>query len=98
MPKETGKPNPTSPNDSATATSAPKDDGKIAGISRAAFIGIVISASCSVIGVLFGIGFKVYKHKKQARLLKQQVPMYNYTPKDSAQQVPMYNYGPKPQA
>jgi hypothetical protein len=53
------------------------------GLSRGAFIGVVISVACSVLGLIFGIGFKVYTHKKQARLLKEQVPVYNYTPKPS---------------
>ncbi|PSN65007.1 hypothetical protein BS50DRAFT_635835 [Corynespora cassiicola Philippines] len=56
--------NPTgSPTGSASTSSS--DDGKIAGLSKGAFIGVVISASCSVLGLIFGIGFKIYKHKKQ---------------------------------
>ncbi|KAF2677319.1 hypothetical protein K458DRAFT_436626 [Lentithecium fluviatile CBS 122367] len=59
---------------SSETTSSPASSGdeKIAGLSKAAFIGVVVSASCSIIGSLFGIGFKVYKHKKQTKMQQQQ--------------------------
>ncbi len=37
------------------------------GLSMGAFIGVVVSIACSVIGLLFGIGFKIYKYKKDKR-------------------------------
>ncbi|KAF2748480.1 hypothetical protein M011DRAFT_476486 [Sporormia fimetaria CBS 119925] len=54
-------------------------DDKVAGLSKAAFIGIVISATCSVLGLAFGVGFKVWKHKKQARLAQEQQPTSHYS-------------------
>lgn len=53
--------------------SAQKDpsDDKIAGLSKGAFIGVVVSASCSVLGLLFGIWFKFHKHRAQMKLAQQ---------------------------
>lgn len=64
----------TSDSDSTnTATAAPSGDEKIAGLSKGAFVGVVVSASCSVLGLLFGIGFKIYKHKKQTKMQRQHI-------------------------
>ncbi|KAF2790598.1 hypothetical protein K505DRAFT_364566 [Melanomma pulvis-pyrius CBS 109.77] len=60
-----------------------KDDEKIAGLSKGAFIGVVVSCTCSVLGLLFGAGFKIYKHKKNTRLEKERIQQlqYHHTPK-----------------
>ena len=60
-----------------------KGDEKIAGLSKGAFIGVVVSCTCSVLGLLFGVGFKIYKHKKNNRLEQERVQQqqYNYQPK-----------------
>ncbi|KAF2014044.1 hypothetical protein BU24DRAFT_452812 [Aaosphaeria arxii CBS 175.79] len=80
IPAQTGSKSPSSTSGSGNpSTPKDKDDGKIAGLSKGAFIGVVISASCSVLGLLFGVGFKVYKHKKQGRLQQRQtVTELNY--------------------
>ncbi|KAH7121062.1 hypothetical protein B0J11DRAFT_533271 [Dendryphion nanum] len=86
VPKETN-PSNQSPNPTSTANSANSnnnsnpntvDDGKIAGISKAAFIGIIVSCSCSFLGLVFGIWFKFYKHKKQTKMQQQQLATHGY--------------------
>jgi hypothetical protein len=92
--KQTGTgPITTAPTESAAPTSSNgntqntnptnKDDEKIAGLSKGAFIGVVVSCTCSVLGLLFGAGFKIYKHKKNNRLDQERIHQvqYQYTPK-----------------
>ena len=43
------------------------------GLSVGAFIGVMVSIGCSVLGLIFGIVFKVYKHKKEQ---KRQLEMH----------------------
>ncbi|KAF2002068.1 hypothetical protein P154DRAFT_150928 [Amniculicola lignicola CBS 123094] len=68
----------SSPTSSPSTSTPEKKDKKIMGLSMGAFIGVVISVSCSVLGLLFGIGFKVYKHKKQVRLQREQIERSGY--------------------
>ncbi|KAF2804742.1 uncharacterized protein BDZ99DRAFT_151755 [Mytilinidion resinicola] len=57
-----------SPSPTAAAAGGPKDNGL--GVSTGALIGIVISAVCSVVGLAFGIGFKIYKYRKEQKRQK----------------------------
>ncbi|CAI6334980.1 unnamed protein product [Periconia digitata] len=52
----------------SSPSSGPGSDEKIAGLSKGTFIGVVVSASCSVLGMVFVIWFKIYKHKQQKRI------------------------------
>jgi hypothetical protein len=76
-------PLPTSTSQTSSNTITSKNDEKIAGLSKGAFIGVVVSCICSVLGLLFGVGFKIYKHKKNNRLEQERVQQlqYNYQPK-----------------
>jgi uncharacterized protein involved in propanediol utilization len=81
MPSQTGQADSTAATDAANVSPKSEDDGKIAGLSSGAFIGIMVSASCSVIGLLFGVAFKVYSHKKKTRLQREQVERLQYQAK-----------------
>ncbi|KAF2708008.1 hypothetical protein K504DRAFT_297071 [Pleomassaria siparia CBS 279.74] len=45
-----------------STTSTDKDDERIAGLSKG------VSCTCSVIGLSFCIGLKMYKHKKNQKV------------------------------
>ncbi|KAF1996168.1 hypothetical protein P154DRAFT_580101 [Amniculicola lignicola CBS 123094] len=65
----------SSPLSSSSITASPSNSQKSngLGVSTPALIGIIISASCSVIGLAFGVGFKVYKYREEQRR-KKDVP------------------------
>jgi len=88
LPKQTG-PGPSNPAATSdanskgnpnqqNATDNGKSDKKIGGLSQGAFIGVVVSCACSVIGLLFGIGFKIYKHKKNTKLQAERAQQLEY--------------------
>ncbi|KAF4625628.1 hypothetical protein G7Y89_g12534 [Cudoniella acicularis] len=53
---------------STTPTSTGSSSGSSSLLSSGGIIGVAISATCSILGLLFGIGWKIYKHKKQEKL------------------------------
>jgi len=61
----------TIPSASTTSETERPKEGNTLGLSKGALAGVVVSATCSVIGLVFGIGFKIYKHRKQVRMEKQ---------------------------
>jgi ABC-type arginine transport system permease subunit len=38
------------------------------GLPTGSIVGISVSVACSVIGLVFGIGFKIWKHKRKEKL------------------------------
>ncbi|KAF1966730.1 hypothetical protein BU23DRAFT_313521 [Bimuria novae-zelandiae CBS 107.79] len=70
--QQTSSASESSPSSSdAASLQEDKPDEKIAGLSKGAFIGVVVSASCSVLGLLFGVWFKVHKYRQQMKLAQQ---------------------------
>ncbi|KAH8679624.1 hypothetical protein BGZ60DRAFT_427947 [Tricladium varicosporioides] len=51
----------------STTDSSPTTAGSIikSGLTTGGIIGIAISASCSVLGLIFGIGFKIWQHNRR---------------------------------
>ncbi|KAH8779751.1 hypothetical protein F5882DRAFT_463442 [Hyaloscypha sp. PMI_1271] len=63
----TPTPDPSTTASSPTNTVAPEKSS----LSSGGIIGIAVSVGCSVIGLLFGIGFKIYKYNKLQKENKQ---------------------------
>jgi len=64
---------PTTTAVTSVSSAAPTASGSGAGaastgLPTGSIIGISVSVACSVIGLIFGIGFKIWKHKRKEKL------------------------------
>lgn len=64
LPTNGGGDTPVGTSTQPSATSPPDSKSPL---STGGIIGVAISGACSVLGLIFGIGFKIWKHKKQQK-------------------------------
>ena len=64
-------PNPALPTSTPPANT-PTGSGPI--LTTGGIIGIAISAGCSVLGLIFGVAFKIWKHNKQQKSMRSMAP------------------------
>jgi hypothetical protein len=57
----------------STATTTPTTSSTKSGsrLNTASIVGVAVSVTCSVLGLIFGVGFKIWKHRKQQEQQKQ---------------------------